>query len=249
MNLENNLSKAQILILGTYHFGDAGKHAVNAEVTDVLGSEKQQEIIDVINKLIEFKPNKIAVEKAATSDQVLNEDYKQYCLDNYILKRSEVEQIGFRIGKMLNLPKIHPIDVKVDLPFEALIEYAEKHTPEIYEQFQNNIVEMSKIQVELQKNASVRDILKYFNDKKRANEEHSGLYLEMTQVGAFDTYCGADFLLAWYNRNIKIFANLQAIAEPNDRILVIYGAGHLKILSEFVNNYSKMQLVDANTYL
>jgi len=51
----------------------------------------------------------------------------------------------------------------------------------------------------------VEEILRYFNDTNRVDNEHSTLYLNIAQVGAFDTYYGADFLLAWYNRNIRIF--------------------------------------------
>jgi len=45
MELENNLEKAEVLILGTYHFGEAGEYAVNVDISDVLSNEKQQEII------------------------------------------------------------------------------------------------------------------------------------------------------------------------------------------------------------
>ena len=62
----------------------------------------------------------------------------------------------------------------------------------------------------------VEEILRYFNDTNRVDNEHSTLYLNIAQVGAFDTY---------------------------------YGAGHLKILSEFVRNYSKMELVGVDKYL
>nr|WP_317984434.1 DUF5694 domain-containing protein [Clostridium sporogenes] len=53
----------------------------------------------------------------------------------------------------------------------------------------------------------------------------------------------------WYRRNLYIFANLQDIAEPDDRILVIYGAGHCKILQDFVSEYNKFELVDPLNYL
>ena len=79
MELENNLEKAEVLILGTYHFGEAGEYAVNVDISDVLSNEKQQEIIEVVDKIIKFKPNKIAVEQPISSEKALNEFYMQYC--------------------------------------------------------------------------------------------------------------------------------------------------------------------------
>jgi hypothetical protein len=44
-------------------------------------------------------------------------------------------------------------------------------------------------------------------------------------------YLGPDDATSWYNRNLRIFSNLQALtSSSNDRILLIVGAGHLPIL-------------------
>ncbi|MDT8715163.1 hypothetical protein IAI10_00515 [Clostridium sp. 19966] len=79
--------------------------------------------------------------------------------------------------------------------------------------------------------------------------EHSELYLNFCKIGAGDNYCGAAFIAKWYERNIRIFGNIQNITENNDRIFVMFGAGHIKILSDFVNEYSQMELVDTNKYI
>ena len=49
----------------------------------------------------------------------------------------------------------------------------------------------------------------------------------------------------WYARNLRIFRNIQAIAtEPDDRIMVIFGAGHLGILRQQLESYPGMELVE-----
>jgi hypothetical protein len=45
----------------------------------------------------------------------------------------------------------------------------------------------------------------------------------MATVGSAKNYVGADVVSDWYKRNLKIYANLSRIAEPNDRILLIIG--------------------------
>ena len=51
------------------------------------------------------------------------------------------------------------------------------------------------------------------------------------RLGPNADYLGPDDATSWYNRNLRIFSNLQAItSDTSDRILVIIGAGHLPIL-------------------
>lgn len=255
MKVENSLNKAQIMILGSYHFSNGGEHLINAKVTDVMSDEKQLEIIEVIDKLSKFKPTKIAVEARATLSKELNELYLGYCSNNGEIKsstiahRSEIVQLGFRLAKKFNHPRIYPVDFPLFLPFEPLDDYIKKDLPELCGKINQEIIKDERESEVLQKNNTVSEILKYYNNENRIEMEHSNLYLNLNQVGAGDKYYGADFLTAWYERNIKIFANLQAISEPGDRILVIYGAGHCKILKDFVSSYEEMELVDVLKYL
>ncbi|MDV3427363.1 MAG: DUF5694 domain-containing protein [Bacillota bacterium] len=241
--------KAKVLILGTYHFGKGGKHLIDMDAEDITSDKKQQEISEVIQKLIQFKPNKIAVEAKRDKEYELNEAYLQYCINNFkesngvISQGNEIVQLGFRLGQALNHDKIYPIDKPVDLP-DQVFEYAEKNCPNIYEKYMNEVEEYGRNENEYRKSHTVLEILKHLNDPKRIKNEHSNLYLYLAQVGAGDKYCGAEMLTEWYKRNLYIFGNLQAISEPEDRILVIYGAGHCSILRSFVKDYNEFDFVD-----
>lgn len=255
MENNNNTKQTQVLVLGTYHFGKGGKHAVNMKIADVMTDKKQQEIKEVVDKLAAFNPNKIAVEQHAASFEELNSLYSDHCLkknninSDIIAHRHEIIQLGFRLAAQLNHSKIYPIDFPVSLPFELAMEYAEKNLPELYQKFNQEIMDITKEADELQKNETVGDILKYYNNPERISNEHSNLYLYPTQIGAGENYYGADILTEWYKRNTRIFANLQSISEPGDRILVIYGAGHCKILRDFISSYNHMELIEAMDYL
>jgi hypothetical protein len=246
--------KAKVLILGTFHFANGGEHMINVEGGDITSEQKQEEIREVVQKLLEFKPTKIAVESRKAKSRELNEAYLDYCLrdsnitSEVISHRNEIVQLGFRLGKMLNHPKIYPIDYPVNLPDE-LYEYAEKNYPTLYRKFMKEINEYGTTMSQVMKNNSIIEILRYFNNAERINNEHSNLYLYMAQIGAGDNYCGADMLTEWYRRNLRIFGNLQSIAKPDDRILVIYGAGHCKILKDLVSEYKDFELVDTLDYL
>jgi len=124
-----------------------------------------------------------------------------------------------------------------------VLEYASANAPLIFKEFMDDVNNLGQEVNNIMRSMKVIDILLYLNDPQRIANEHSNLYLRLSQVGAGSNYFGVDTLSEWYKRNIYIFGNLQAITEPGDRILVIYGAGHMKILQEFICSYNPMELL------
>lgn len=246
--------KTKVLLLGTYHFNKGKGHLIDVDSGGITTDKKQDEINEVVQKLMEFKPNKIAVEAKREKEKELNEIYSEFCADNsvksngIISHRSEIVQIAFRLASKLNHNKVYPLDVPVGLP-EDVFEYAEKNCPTVYEKFINRVNEYGLSENEFMQNHTVGEILRQLNNPIRIEVEHSDLYLYLTQVGAGDTYYGVNILTEWYRRNLYIFANLQDIAKPGDKILVLYGAGHCKILRSFIKDYSEFEFIDPLDYL
>jgi hypothetical protein len=248
---------AQVLVLGVFHFfypGD-GKHVVNTHPGDITTPKKQAEVLEVVEKLMKFKPNKIAVESPLASAKELNKAYHDYCMNEEMIyskeieHRGEIAQLGFRIAKNLNHKEIYPVDYPVDLPFETAFDYAKEHNPEFADEFMGEMNELGKIFDEMQRERTVGEAIRYYNDPELFIKDNHNSYLDFAKIGAGDSYCGAEYIRAWYDRNLRIFGNLQNIAKPDDRILLMYGAGHCAILREFVNSYKNMQLVDPLQYL
>jgi hypothetical protein len=248
------LEKAKVLILGTYHFENYGEHLINSEDGDITSAKKQAEIKEVVRRLAQFRPTKIAVELNYEKEKELNEVYSEYCTNNSyvyndtISNKSEIVQLGFRLGQMFNHLKIYPVDFPVDLP-DNVFHYAEKISPVLYEEFIMKIREYGAMENEFMNNHTVREILRHYNDSKRCSNEHSNLYLHLAQVRSKDNYYGVDMLTEWYRRNLYVLGNLQRIAQPSDRILVVFGAGHCKVLQTLVKEYNKFELVDVLKYL
>lgn len=72
----------------------------------------------------------------------------------------------------------------------------------------------------------------------------------MLQPGGGNEYPGAEAVSEWYGSNLHIFANLmRLIKSPEDRVLVIYGQGHAKLLRSFVEDSPDLQFVDPLTVL
>jgi hypothetical protein len=87
------------------------------------------------------------------------------------------------------------------------------------------------------------------NDLAGLQQSHQS-YLTMARVGEGKEYVGIDWVKGWYERNLKIFVNLtRIVTAPQDRILVIYGAGHIPLLSQFIRDSGLYTLESVETYL
>ncbi len=53
----------------------------------------------------------------------------------------------------------------------------------------------------------------------------------------------------WYHRNVRIFANVLRVTEPGDRLLMLYGAGHVPILAHLAEASGAYRLADPRDIL
>ncbi len=87
------------------------------------------------------------------------------------------------------------------------------------------------------------------NDAERLAAQHDNIYYSMLSIGDGDSQPGAELNAYWYMRNAKMFAKIDMIAEPGDRVLVIVGSGHATWIRHFVQRMPGYQLVEAEPYL
>jgi hypothetical protein len=240
--------RPQVMVLGTFHFANPGRDIVKFEVADVLSPAKQAEILDVIETLARFQPTKIAIEDLPSAAPRIDSLYDAYRAGQHMLSRSESEQLGFRLAARLEHARLYPINHFADSPFEAMMAYAEEHDPAFLEFVEAEMLRATEESNRRQREHTIGEILRMTNDPGGLAADH-GVYMRFVRVGAVDTFIGADVTAKWYERNIKIFANLQRIAEPGDRILVVYGSGHAPILRDLVTYDRGMDLVEPLEYL
>ena len=95
-------------------------------------------------------------------------------------------------------------------------------------------------------------------DLKRLNSEEyvkKGLGSYLIGIFKYETkendQFGPDFLTSWwFNRNLRIFRNIQRVSSsPEDRILVIYGAGDMNLLNILFDASPEYKLLRVNDYL
>lgn len=238
----------QVMVLGTYHFASPGRDVAKAEIADVLSDAKQAEIQAVVDALADFRPTRIAVEREPDQGSRLDSLYRAYRDGRHALSRNEIQQLGFRLASKYGLSGLDPIDHPGEFPFDAMMQYAESHDPDFVAWVGE---ELERIEAEMnrqQRENTIGEILRRMNRPEKLAEDH-GVYMRFARVGAGDGFVGAELVSEWYERNIHIFSNIQAIAEPGARVLVIIGGGHSPILRELIGYDPQLRLVEAVDYL
>jgi hypothetical protein len=234
--------RAEVLVLGTYHMANPGRDIFNMAVDDVLAPKRQAEIAQLLAVLKRFKPTKIAIESTVYEDR-RPKQYAEYLAGKYTLTANEIEQVGFRLAKELGMKAIYPVDIDGDFPMQRVLNFAKaKGQSQVMDKLMSEIGVMVKEQDAYLKSHNVLETLLYMNDDKKVAQD-VGFYYREARLGEPGDYAGPDLLASWYQRNIRIFNNItNIIGSPNERVLVIYGAGHLGWLRQDVENDPGLRL-------
>jgi hypothetical protein len=220
-------ARAEVLVLGVYHMANPGKDIFNMKVDDVLAPKRQAEIAQLIEVLKKFHPTKVAVEGDVWNDSI-PQRYADHVAGKHELSRNEIEQIGFRLAKELGHKTVYPVDVDGEFPFQRVVNYAKAsgRSKEL-DAMMGETGAMVKAQDQYLASHTVLETLLYMNaDAKVAADV--GFYYRQAHFGEPGDWAGADLVSDWFRRNVRIYSNVARLADsPNERVLAIFGAGHL----------------------
>jgi hypothetical protein len=255
--LSGDRQPAKVLLLGTFHFGypNLDSHKTDSsKYIDVLSAARQKELDELINVIRRFNPTRIYVE--GSSQQRIDSLYNNYLDGKSQLRRNEIDQVAFRLGKMIGLKKMFAVDAT-----------------SFINDYHQSIPLLDTISVMSQPADSIRD--KYWNQKYTEmydTGDSLGLTLTMLEnfllmaepailrryhghylSAGFNTTnnAGPDLLSVWwYSRNLRIFNNiLNTKPTANDRIIVLFGNGHMPILKQCFESSPEFQLVELKQLL
>lgn len=235
-------ARAEVLVLGVYHMANPGRDIFNMQADDVLAPKRQAEIAQLAEVLKRFRPTKIALERVVWDDRILK-DYADYVAGKHELTRNEIEQIGFRLARELGHERVYPVDVDGEFPFQRVVNHAKASgRSQELAAIHGEVGAMVKAQNEYLASHSVLETLLYMNaDDKVARDV--GFYYRQAHLGEPGDWAGADLVSDWFRRNIRIYSNVTRLVDsPNERVLAIYGAGHLGWLRQIVSNDPTLRL-------
>jgi hypothetical protein len=219
--------RPEILVLGTYHMANPGRDVHNMAADDVLSPKRQQEIAQLIEVLKRFRPTKIAIEASAGSERIAR-DYGEYLAGRYTLTRNENDQVGFRLAKELGHKTVYAVDVDGDYQYMRVMNYAKANGRMAqFDSMQAKVARRVKQQSDFLQSHTVLETLERMNSDS-ATTEALAAEMEYVSFGDLWEFAGPDLLTFWFQRNLRIYNRISALIEsPAERILVIYGNGHL----------------------
>lgn len=248
--METSSVQPAVLLLGTGHLANRNRDMFNTQYDDMLAPKRQGEIRECAERLKRFRPTKVALEVSSERDDALNEEYRRYRAGTFVPTADEIHQFGFRIAAELGHERVYAIDWNEGRGDLGLVySFAQEHQPEIYEALMargQRAVAEEEVRI---RTARVCELLRRGNEPASLRDDHRA-YLTMARVGEGKRYVGIDWVKGWYERNLIIFANLtRIVTAPDDRILTIYGAGHIPLLTQFVRDSGLYSLEAVETYL
>lgn len=238
----------QVLVLGSFHMGSARADGFNPNVADVLGDRRQLEVAELVEALTSFEPTKVALE--ATEDSGIHLDYERYLAGEFQLAADERHQVGFRVAEESGLSSVQGVDYFVTMDTAGLFAWAmDNGQAQLAQASMQAYVEAnSKWSTEFMEEHSLKEIYRAFNSPATDAHLHSA-FVGTVRIGSDEEPVGADLLAGWYDRNVRILRNVAEIAEPGDRILLIYGAVHRRILIDLLEAMPGFQVVATHAFL
>ena len=266
LNAQNE--KIEIMLIGFDHLSqlDNGRPESN-----VFSEKKQGEIFQLTNHLKNFSPNMIMVEVEPKRQNFIDSLYNLY--KNADLKLADIEngssetyQVGFRLGKSMNLPTIYGID-----HYEATSQSLLNNGSNIafFEKELKNLQNTARpLKQSVQKDSlSIYDYIVFMNKPETIELTHNLFYnlpayvvdgkfsdsgTNTVELGEVDeNYIGAEYITLFYNRNLKIYSNILNAQLKNNgkKLIVLLGQVHVGVLQELFENNPNYKVVSPLEYL
>ncbi len=251
--IEGGIKPAKVMLVGTFHFAYQNLDMHKTEKKnqrDILSQKSQEELQEVLNVLRAYKPTRIYLE---SGDQHWLDSCYNAC-DETTLKTqgNERVQVGYRLAKEMKMQKVYAVDAGTliedwndadSVLLEKVLgsdKLADKKRADsigrIYSKYYSYTDSICA-------NAPLLNAFIFMNEPRNLQLNH-GTYVS----GYFNTLSnyGPDFLATWWvNRNLRIFNKiLLTKPTPNDRILILFGAGHVPLLKQCFESSPEFEYVD-----
>lgn len=246
-------SRPQVMLIGSHHLANNNRDLINLPIENVLTSRRQREIQQLVANLARWRPTRVAIEWDRSDQRGLDRRYADFLTGELELTANERDQIGFRLAKSLGHKEIYAVDWNETAPGDQaqydFIGWAKRNGHGArFKAF------VEKGQEEADRTAATmrrQSIGQWYYDlnSPEAREDAHRPYFEIATFGSNHENPGAAWVGAWYARNLRIFNNIRQILEPNDRVLVLYGSGHIYLLDRFLREREVAVAVDPRRYI
>lgn len=248
---QNQNSKIKVLNFGTFHMGATSD--ANKTEFDERDEKNRKAVHEVAKKLAEFKPTVLIVERIPEYDEKLKSKYAEYLKkpETRYKNPTEIELLAFELGRLSDTKRIYGIDHKMGYNYRIGSQIKNAVDSKTYKDFEKNPYGMvSDINKGDPNKLSLFDKLKLFNHNKFLDFLITANADILTHAGTDNNFEGADEAAKYYQRNLRMYLNLNRIPlKKDDRVFILMGASHTAFFRDFMSRSPKYEMVNTFKYL
>lgn len=243
-------SKVQVLNFGTFHMGYTND--ASSTEFDENNLENQKKIHEIAKQLSAFKPTVILVETEADYNPTLQTNYNNYLKDPEIKfeQPDEIELLAFELGRLSGTKKIFGVDHKMNYNYNIANEMENSIDSSWHNLYREDPQRFfPEVNIEM-------DSLDLLSQLKLINHDRFLDFLitvnadNLTHVGSEDGFEGADEAAKLYQRNLRMYSNINRIdLQKDDRVFILMGATHTAFFRDFISRSHKYEMVNTFDYL
>lgn len=253
----------EVMLLGTYHFAGSDGDVFSAEA-DVLTEENQSQLDALTDRFVDWEPDAIAVEATPERQDAVDAAYEAWLDDDLdalpdgIEAKNEIVQVAARLGEKLDRDGLVAVDHRRRL--DALLTDEEREQVGGLRDYLPNPDEVdyplfdaeARFEERQEKRAASTqtEYFRYLNRRSQRTFNDDLLYAMAFEESDVGEYTATKVLTAWYQRNLRIAANLwNRTAADDERILLLIGASHVPTLRHMLNQAPMFSPVSPLPYL
>lgn len=241
--------KIHVLNFGTFHMG------LTSDANSVDFDERNKENVSQVHKIAEliadFQPTVIIVETVPEYDSILQLQYENYLKnpDTVFKNPSEVELLAFELGRICGTKRIYGIDHKLGYNYNIGGEIENSIDSSWYNKYYRNPTAFYP-------SLNFSDTISLLEQLKETNKDEFLDFMisvngdMLTHSGTKLGFEGADEAAKYYQRNLRMYSNLNRLKLNNDdRVFILMGASHTAFFRDFFSRSPKFEMVNTFDYL
>ncbi|MEL6944452.1 MAG: DUF5694 domain-containing protein, partial [Bacteroidota bacterium] len=215
---------------------------------DENDDENKRAVHQIAEKIAAFKPTVIIVELTPKGNVSLQKEYEEYLLDPSMKFDfpSEIELLAYEVGRLTEAKRIYGIDHKMDYDYMINERIDNQIDTATYKHFEKILPE----KIKEMENLTLSEKLKFLNTDSSLD---FFLFVNadiLTHTGTKGNFEGADEAAKYYQRNLRMYSNLNRIPlKKEDRIFILMGASHTAFFRDFMSRSTKYEMVNTLSYL
>tara|TARA_R110002073_G_scaffold8207_5_gene45830 strand:- start:42841 stop:43701 length:861 start_codon:yes stop_codon:yes gene_type:complete len=249
-NTVDKLPKVKVLNFGTFHMGFTSD--ATTTTFDENDKKNQKAVHEIAEKLVAFKPTVIIVETRPSYDEKLQKEYVAYVKNPKMSFKnpSEIELLAYELGRLSGTKRIYGIDHKMGYNYNIGEEINNEIDDDWYKKYYKDPLKYyPEVNVDEDK-LNLLDKLKMTNHNRYLDFLITVNADMLAHAGTKDNFEGADEAAKYYQRNLRMYSNLNRIQlNENDRVFILMGASHTAFFRDFISRSPKYEMVNTFEYL